>query len=382
MITFFVNAAGSFGIRDYVGNRGVEMAGRFNVVLYEDLANVSALPVTGTIFAAVDQPGPAARCAAGALHRNLSAVRPAPPVLNDPLCSLQRYALLRRLFEIGCNRFTAIRATDDPSALRYPVFIRYEHRHNGSMTPLLHDRRALDRALVDLTVRGIKPQELLIVEFCDTSGPDGLFRKYSAMRIGEAIIPRHVHAGTSWIAKAGTSADEESLVREELHYLDNHPHAEWLRRVFTEAHIEYGRIDYGLYKGEPQVWEINTNPTLGRGPHRAPRNPRFAALREPARAAAHKQMLEAFKRLEQPDTASQLLPVVLPEAISVRLGAEAREQRQAIATQRLRRALVQNAVSQSLKGAVRPLIARLAPAVARLVRHRQAATPLFRSHSE
>ena len=372
MITFFVNAAGSFGIRDYVGNRGVEMAGRFNVVLYESLANVSALPVTGTIFAAVDQPGPAARCAAGALHRNLSAVRPAPPVLNDPLRSLQRYALLRRLFEIGCNRFTAIRATDDPSALRYPVFIRYERRHNGSMTPLLHDRRALDRALVDLTVRGIRPQELLIVEFCDTSGPDGLFRKYSAMRIGEAIIPRHVHTGTSWIAKASTSADEESLVREELHYLDNHPHAEWLRRVFTEAHIEYGRIDYGVYNGEPQVWEINTNPTLGRGPHRgAPRNPRFAALREPARAASHKQMLEAFRRVEQPDPPRQLA-IVLPEAISIRLKTEARGQRLAIATQTFRRALVDNALSQSLKGAVRPLLARIAPAVARLVRHRQA----------
>lgn len=382
MITFFVNAAGSFGIRNYVGNRGAEMAGRFNVVLYEELAKVTALPATGTIFAAVDQPGPAARCAAGALHRDLSAMRPALPVLNDPLRSLQRYALLRRLFEIGCNRFTAIRATDDPTALRYPVFIRYEHRHNGSMTPLLHDRRALDRALVDLAVRGISPQELLIVEFCDTSGPDGVFRKYSAMRIGDAIIPRHVHAGTSWIAKAGNSADEESVVREELEYLEDHPHADWLRRVFTEARIEYGRIDYGVYKGEPQVWEINTNPTLGRSAHRsASRNPRFAALREPARAASHKQMLEAFKRLEQPDSAPQL-PIVLPEGISIRLRAEAREQRQAIATRTLRRALVQNAVSQSLKGAVRPFIARLAPAVARLVRHRPATAPLSRSHSD
>lgn len=82
-------------------------------------------------------------------------------------------------------------------------------QHNGSMTPLLHDRRALDRALVDLAVRGISAQELLIVEFCDTSGPDGLFRKYSAMRIGDTIIPRHLHAATKWIAKSASSADEE-----------------------------------------------------------------------------------------------------------------------------------------------------------------------------
>ena len=368
MITFFVNAAGSFGIRDYVANRGKELAGRFNVVLYEDLSTLKALPETGTIFAAVDQAGPAALCAGDVIHHQLSAARPTLPLLNHPLQSLRRFALLRRLHDIGCNRFNAIRAVDDPSTLRYPVFIRYEHRHNGSMTPLLHDRRTLDRALVDLTVRGISAQELLIVEFCDTSGSDGLFRKYSAMRVGDTIIPRHVHAARKWIAKAGSSGDEEELVQEELEYLERHPHEEWLRKVFREARIEYGRIDYGVYKGEPQVWEINTNPTLGRSAHRTtPRNPRFAALREPARAASHAMMVEAFKRLEQPGTSAQL-PIALPEAISIRLRAEARGRRQAVAARTFRQALVQNALSQSLKGMMRPIIAKIAPAVVRLVR--------------
>lgn len=372
MINFFVNAAGSFGIRDYVGNRGIEMAGRFDVVRYEDLTTLTSVPATGTIFAALDQLGPAALCAAGAIHHELAGVRPPVAVLNHPLRALQRYALLRRLFETGCNRFSVIRATEDPSALRYPVFIRYEHRHNGSLTPLLHDRHALDRALVDLTVRGIGVQQLLVVEFCDTSGPDGLYRKYSAMRIGETIIPRHLHAATSWIAKSQTSAanDDEKLVREELEYLESDPHQQWLRDVFTEAEIEYGRIDYGLYKGVPQVWEINTNPTLGRGRHKKPaRQGPLATLREPGRLASHKQMLEAFKRLERPDPAPQVR-IVLPPPVSVRLKAEAQAHRRAAATQTLRRILLQSPVSQSLKGAVRPLIARIAPAVARVVRNR------------
>src|SRR5688572_29455312 len=109
MINFFVNAAGSFGIRDYVDNRGIEMAGRFDVMLYEELTMLSAVPATGTIFAALDQMGPAALCAAGAIHHELAGVRPAVRLLNHPLRALQRYALLRRLFEIGCNRFTVIR---------------------------------------------------------------------------------------------------------------------------------------------------------------------------------------------------------------------------------------------------------------------------------
>lgn len=371
MITFFVNAAGSFGIRDYVSNRGRELAGRINVVLYEELAALATVPATGTIFAGVDQAGPATLSAAGAIHDTLSAARPPLPVLNHPCRAMQRFELLRRLFEIGCNRFNVIRATGDPSALRYPVFIRYEHRHNGSMTPLLHNRDALDRALVDLTVRGIAAQQLLVVEFCETSGTDGLFRKYSAMRIGDTIVPRHLHASRSWITKSRNNAgkEEEDLAHEELEYLETHPHAAWLRDVFNEARIEYGRIDYGMYKGQPQVWEINTNPTLGRGRGRSAGRGRIAELREPARAATHRQMLDAFRRLEQPEPHADIR-IALPPPVSARVREEAEVRQRNAASRTLRRAVTQSAVAQSLKGVVRPIIAKLAPTVARVVRNR------------
>ena len=372
MINFFVNAGGSFGMEDYLVNRGKELTGRVGIVHYEALTTLTTLPVTGTIFAAIDQAGNAALAAANLIYDQLSASRPAVPVLNHPRQSLQRFALLRRLFEIGCNRFNVIRATDDPSGLRYPVFVRFEHRHNGSLTTLLHDRYALDRALLDLAVQGIAAKHLLVVEFCDTSGPDGLFRKYSAMRIGDTILPRHLHAGPSWVAKAAAGAghENEHLVREELHYLEKDPHAQWLRNVFNEARIEYGRIDYGLYKGEPQAWEINTNPTLGRGrKRRAVSDGPLARLREPGRAASHRQMVEAFKRLEQPESVPHLA-IALPSPISVQLKAEAHVRRRQTATRQIQDALLQNAVSQSLKGAVRSTIAVIAPAVARLVRSR------------
>ena len=373
MITFFVNTAGEFGIRDYLANRGRELDGHVNVLLYEELGEVTTLPATGTIFAGLDQTGPTTLAAAATLHDALSAVHPPLSILNHPLRSLQRYALLRRLHEIGCNRFNAIRATDDPGVLRYPVFVRYESRHNGSMSPLLHDRHALDRALIDLAARGISAQKLLVVEFCDTSGPDGLFRKYSAMRIGDTIIPRHFHAGPSWIAKSRSNAGnvDEALVREELDYLHNAPHARWLRDVFDEARIEYGRIDYGVYKGEPQAWEINTNPTLGRG--RKPRTAaeRVIALREPARAASHRRMFEALQRLQRLEP-SEPLEVICSPSVVARVKAEAQAQRRDLATRRIRRAVLKSAVSQYVKRAVRPLLARIAPALARVVRHTRA----------
>ena len=32
--------------------------------------------------------------------------------------------------------------------------------------------------------------------------------------------------------------------------------------MFAIARIDYGRIDYGIVGGRPQVYEINTNPTV------------------------------------------------------------------------------------------------------------------------
>ena len=115
MINFFVNAEGSFGMEDYLGNRGTELADRVRIVRYEELTTLTTLPVTGTIFAAIDQAGPAAVNAANLIHDQISGAHPVVPILNHPRQSMQRYALLRRLFEIGCNRFNVIRATDDPS---------------------------------------------------------------------------------------------------------------------------------------------------------------------------------------------------------------------------------------------------------------------------
>jgi hypothetical protein len=50
-------------------------------------------------------------------------------------------------------------------------------------------RKELDKALLALRIRGYDREDLLVVEFCDTSDADGIFRKYAAFRVGNAIIP-------------------------------------------------------------------------------------------------------------------------------------------------------------------------------------------------
>ena len=68
---------------------------------------------------------------------------------------------------------------------------------------------------------------------------------------------------SKWVAKDG----EKGIAGQEL-YDDEHRiiaenrHGEELRPAFETGGIEFGRADFGLVDGRPQVYEINTNPTI------------------------------------------------------------------------------------------------------------------------
>jgi hypothetical protein len=371
MINFFTPGAAGNLIRDYFRGRGAAIADRVRVLSYEDLGRLEQLQVGGTVFAGLDEITSAIATAIDGIHDQLAAASPVVSVLNDPRKVLCRYELLRRLYEIGCNQFRVIRAVDDPSALEYPVFIRRKDRHTGSLTPLLRNRQALDRALGELIIRRLRPADLLVVEFCDTTGPDGLFRKYSAMRIGDAIIPRHLHVSREWVTKSQNSLASESVIREEVEYLECHPHERWLSQVFEAAQIEYGRVDYGIYRGEPQVWEINMNPTLGRGAGRASRlgDQTERQLREPARARSHQRLLAAFAKLDRP-AESRNLTITIGAPLRERLDSEVRARRRSVFIASVIRAAEETRAIDLLKRFLRPGAARLAPVVARLARQR------------
>jgi hypothetical protein len=172
------------------------------------------------------------------------------PLLNHPQHSLRRYDLIQALD----GDFRIFRAGERAADLRFPVFLRKEKGHEGSLTPLLHSADELEAA------RRAHPDALL-VEFESICDEDGIYRKYAAFRIGEHLIPRHLLFSKHWLVKQPDVLEDRHL-EEEAAYLQENPHAEELRRIFERAGIEYGRIDYGVKNGRIQVWEINTNPTL------------------------------------------------------------------------------------------------------------------------
>ena len=297
MISFWVTDAAKFGIEIYRQNRGQAIGDRFRTELYDDVARGIQLRHGPQIFAALDQLTDTQRQVVAAIWDAHAQVAPAATRLNDPRRVLRRFDLLHKLHQLEMNRFRVWRATDVGDVDRFPVFVRLESDHGGPATGLLMTQRDVASALRALRLRGHRLQDLIIVEFLDTMGPDRWFRKYSAFRVGGSIIPCHAMVSRQWSVKSDHNRPDEVAIREEVAFIESNPHEAWLRRVFDVASIGYGRADYGIVDGLPQVWEINMNPTLGRASgsrRQGSLPPELSALRDRGREAFHDKLKAAF----------------------------------------------------------------------------------------
>ena len=182
-------------------------------------------------------------------------------VLNNPTIARSRYPLLRALRAAGLNDFNVYRVDEMDFIEHFPVFIRKVHGHREPLSDLLQTKEDLSKA-IDAAIAGGMPREnLLIIEFAAEPIRAGVYRKLSAFCIGGAIIPHISVHDTVWLVKYGRKFDNiEDLYQEEYALLQNNPYAEHLKKVFQIAGIEYGRADFGIYRGRIQVYEINTNP--------------------------------------------------------------------------------------------------------------------------
>jgi len=286
-IRFITTSQHAYTIREYLTEIGKELADEIVPVTYRQLFwNWRLAKSTSNgdcfIFADIERLSQSARRRASQIrdhlqcHGHLS--------LNDPAVSWDRFTLLTHFYNLGINRFQIKRLNEDLSELRYPVFLRCSDDHRGTLTDLIFDEKELRKQALRLRYSWRGRRVNVAIEHVDTRDQNGIYRKYSAMRIADTIIPRHVFFSDSWHVKCWKALNPD-LLDEEMHYLQSNPHQAELRRIFDLANIRFGRIDYAVADGCIQVWEINTNPRLpvswgDGGPVRKPVgdffHPRFA----------------------------------------------------------------------------------------------------------
>jgi hypothetical protein len=268
-VIYYLTAARQAGAMAYfLQTSGKALAKRMHLIAYEEIfaPGVSLqLPRGFYIFTGLDlglgarfPPSPLRR-AAIELHARLVELHGPDKVLNHPEASLRRYELLRALHACGINAFDACHPGERPR--RYPVFLRHGPGTEQTAPELIYSEAGYDAALA-LEPKG---HDRVAIEFRDTADENEIYRKYGAFVIGDQVVPRHLFFSRQWFVKQADLTAPE-LVREELAYLKANPHAEALRQACSIGRIGYGRVDYALLDGKPQIWEINHTPTLANPP--------------------------------------------------------------------------------------------------------------------
>ncbi|WP_019568697.1 hypothetical protein [Thioalkalivibrio sp. ALMg13-2] len=231
----------------------------FRVMPYERLLRARRLPQATYIFSDLDRLHFWDLECVATIYRQLRDA--GARVVNNPARHRSRYQLLRHLKLRSINEFNVWHADDEPPTDVYPVFLRTDSAHRGTLTDLLHTPVALRDALEEQISRGVPRREIIVVQYAAEPVREGLYRKLAAYRIGDRVIGAPCAHQETWVAKYGQRGiAPEELYEEEYKMVTDHTHADAMRPAFQHAEIEYGRADFGLFKGKNQVYEINTNP--------------------------------------------------------------------------------------------------------------------------
>jgi hypothetical protein len=324
MIYFVVPAARDSLLREYLEFWGRNLSERMSILHYETLVRQTQCDRGTYVLSTLDELNPAMRQAIEDLHRQLDG-RDGVRILNHPVRTLRRYDLLAELHRRDLNEFRAARAGEDLTGLRYPVFLRGERDHEGAISPLLHSAPAVEAGIGRALVQGHRLRDLMVVEFCATADEEGFYRKYAAFVVGNRVVARSLNYGREWMLKFGRNEYSRPMVLEERDYVLANPHEAQLAEIFRVGGVEYGRVDYSMKDGRVQTWEINLNPTIGRGARRqrAKVPAELDSIRRETKVCFYSRFQEAWETADTAPDGQPAIPVTLdPRTIRAALSRE------------------------------------------------------------
>jgi tetratricopeptide (TPR) repeat protein len=230
----------------------------------------SKADVVVNLVSDVDRSGEAL-CEASALVERLS-----NPLVNPPskILSTERDRVSELLGPIcGCIVPLTIRYSKDDvlrAAVRgqaldvsFPLIVRVAGTHGGEEM-----ERVADPAEMELFVSSRNESEFYLSEFVDYRSPDGYFRKYRFIFVGDDILPYHLAIDSKWkVHHASTDmANHRWMQEEEKAFLERPWVAfsasafEALRAIRTKMDLDYCGIDCAVDRnGNVVVFEVNAS---------------------------------------------------------------------------------------------------------------------------
>lgn len=306
MIVYLSTDATRGVIEDYLDSWAGDLKRTVQHVAYEALTPSMKVPVATYLFTDFERLTTAQMSIAEQFHRQL--VDQGMRTINDPQKFVPRFPFLRSLCEDALNDFNVYRP-HEIGKVRYPAFVRVENDHDGPRSALLHSQPEVEDMLLRGLAFGIRPEDLMIVEFCDCCPPDGFFRKYAYWNFGGHVIPNHALIDRNWITKGPVKASGDrwntSQLAEEQAFMSDRPYREEAKAAFERVGLDYGRIDFGVRNGRVQVWEVNSHPV----PNHAPA--KCLEERLPTHRQFCKLWVDGMRSIDTPEQPGRAIPVRL-----------------------------------------------------------------------
>jgi glutathione synthase/RimK-type ligase-like ATP-grasp enzyme len=151
----------------------------------------------------------------------------------------------------------ALRADD----LRFPLLLRRPGFHNGRHFVYVENPASLAPAVASLN-----SDELLVIQYLDARGADGMARKYRVLFVDGVAYPVHLAISADWKVHYATSAMAQNAAyrSEERRFLDDMPAVlgpramTALGRICATLGLEYAGIDFALApNGSVLLFEAN-----------------------------------------------------------------------------------------------------------------------------
>ena len=194
------------------------------------------------------------------------------PVINPPAAVLAtgRVEIARRLAGIPgvVTAKTMLLARDmlradalEALGFEFPLLLRSPGFHGGEHFERVESPGHLEAALAELP-----GDELLVIQYLDARGADGMARKYRVMMVDGEIYPLHVAVSQKWkihyfsadMVDSPENRAEDAAFLQDIEGVIGVKGIAALRAIQANLGLDYGGIDFGLNEqGEVLLFEAN-----------------------------------------------------------------------------------------------------------------------------